>query len=317
MSALLVAALLAIGIAAPHAIDLRRAPAGPAALVWGAALGLRAAGGALAAVIVALALPATAAFQALTHWCWHTAVPLVAAHLGLDGHSLGGAVALLPAALLGASAISIAWGALRATRAIRRAVRRHGVARGPQDSLLIADRDVVLAAIGLRRPQVMVSTGALGALDDEELAAGLAHERGHIARGHRWLLLYAEICRALGGPIPGGRRAAHELAFHLERDADAWALRRRHDPLALAGAICKAALGAPDVSARAPVAGSAAVRQRVGELVAGPVGARGHRLALARGTAVLSVALLLSLVAALPVAATTVSPTPAAIAPHC
>jgi beta-lactamase regulating signal transducer with metallopeptidase domain len=120
---------------------------------------------------------------------------------------------------------------------------------------------------------VIVSAGALTQLDDEELAAGLEHERGHIARRHRYILVGAELCRAVAWLIPGSRRAVDQLAFHLERDADRWALRRRHDRLALASAICKAATTRTAASpAFAPLGGSG-VAERLDQLtgVAEPV----------------------------------------------
>jgi beta-lactamase regulating signal transducer with metallopeptidase domain len=104
----------------------------------------------------------------------------------------------------------------------------------------VGGADVVLASAGLAHPRMLVSAGALIELDDDELAAGLAHEQGHIARRHRFLLLFAEICRGLGRFLPGTRAACRAVIFHLERDADRWALAQRHEPLVLARAICKA-----------------------------------------------------------------------------
>jgi hypothetical protein len=43
----------------------------------------------------------------------------------------------------------------------------------------------------------------------------------------------------MGRLVPGGQRALRELAFHLERDADRWAVSRNQDALSLASAICK------------------------------------------------------------------------------
>lgn len=234
--------LVLSAIVVPHVVDLRRVTPGTAAALWTSALSLRAAAGVFTAIYAVLYFPATGIFQAATHWCWHTILPLVAAHLGLNGHRFGEALIALPVMLLAASALSISFGLMRASRAVRRLVRRDAIGPGPGDSLILPEQSIVLAAAGLGRPRVVVSVGALTALDDEELAAGLDHEHGHIARGHRWILLYAEACRALGRFLPGTRLAVRELAFHLERDADAWALERRHDRLALAGAICKATL---------------------------------------------------------------------------
>jgi len=133
-----------------------------------------------------------------------------------------------------------------------------------------------VAAAGLRHPRVLVSAGALTSFDDEELAASLEHEQGHIARNHRYILVLAELCRALGRFLPGTRAAARELGIHLERDADRFALARRHSPAALASAICKAAQR-PTV---APIAalGGGGVSRRIRELLEAdrqPVRSRG------------------------------------------
>jgi beta-lactamase regulating signal transducer with metallopeptidase domain len=109
---------------------------------------------------------------------------------------------------------------------------------------VIADRAPLLAAAGLRRPRIVVSAGALLSLDDAELAAALAHERGHIARGHRYVLFTARLAQSLARGLPGTRAAMRELVFELERDADHYALARRHQPAVLASAICKAATAA-------------------------------------------------------------------------
>jgi len=61
---------------------------------------------------------------------------------------------------------------------------------------------VLVAAAGLRKPRVVVSAGALLNLDDEELAASLDHEHGHIVRRHRYVLVAAELCRALARLFP-------------------------------------------------------------------------------------------------------------------
>jgi hypothetical protein len=126
---------------------------------------------------------------------------------------------------------------------------------------------VMLAAAGLARPKVLVSAGALIVLDDEELAAGLDHEHGHIARRHRFLLVFAELCGGIGRAVPGRRRALRELAFHLERDADHWALRRRNDRYALASAICKATGGVPMAGLAFAPLGEACAVERLGQLI--------------------------------------------------
>jgi hypothetical protein len=261
-------AVVALGVALPHLLELTRAAPPVAAVLWLCSLALRALTGLLVAMYLFLYLPSTALFKAIAHWCWHAVVPLAAAHLGLNGHRLADAATAVPALLLAASLLSVAIGVLRAARSVYRIVGRHALRPGPRDSLIVGGEEVMLAAAGLRRPRILVSAGALIALDDDELAAGLDHERGHIARRHRYLLLLAQLLYAMGRFVPGSHRAMRELSFHLERDADRWALECRNDRIALASVIAKAAHGQP-IAARvtlAPLAG-AGVLERVRQLV--------------------------------------------------
>lgn len=265
---LVLLATLALCIALPHALPLRHATPSVAASLWLCSLALRALTALLGVVYVVLYLPSTPLFQAVAHWCWHTVLPLLAAHLGLDGHRVTDVATLVPGLMLAASLLSVGVGVFRAARSVRRMVTRHALKAGPQDTVIVGGEEVLLAVAGLRRPQILVSAGALIALDDEELSAGLDHERGHIARRHRYLLLAAQLCHAFGRFVPGSRRAMKELSFQLERDADRWSLDRRNDRHALASVIAKAAMGPPDVSGAtlAPLTG-AGVLERVRQLV--------------------------------------------------
>lgn len=160
-----------------------------------------------------------------------------------------------------------------------------------------------MGSAGLTRPRVLISAGALLQLEDEELAAGLAHEEGHIARRHRFLLLFAEVCRGLGRFVPGTRRAARELVLHLERDADRWAIERHHAPEALAAAIYKAGGVQPPGPIYAALDGGSAA-ERVSQLLEGD-GAMQSKAAqrATRLLAAIMVMLSLALSAALPTAA--------------
>ena len=200
---LVLAAAVVAAIALPHVLRLERVAPLTAGALWGAALGLRAVTGVFAAIYLIFYLPATDLFTALTHWCWHTILPVAATHLGVNGHRVGDAVTVLPSVLLAASVVWIVVGVYRAARSVSGLIRRGRLGDGPGDSVIIGGPDVVLAAAGISRPRIVVSAGALLALDDAELAAGIAHERGHIARRHRFVSLYAELCRALGRFLPG------------------------------------------------------------------------------------------------------------------
>jgi hypothetical protein len=282
-AAALVAAALA-GIVLPHLLRLERADPATAVVLWGAALGLRAlvVVGTVAGALVLLH-PAQL-LRAFAEWpC--------APHHHVAGHAVAAAGGL-------ALALSFVWALARvvqATLAVRRLVRRP-LGRGPEGSVIVGGDDVVLAAAGLTRPTLVVSAGALTRLDDAELSAALAHERAHIRRRHRWILLFAELCRVLGRPLPGTAHAVRELRFQIERDADRSAVRDRADRLALASAICKAATGASTRPGMAALGGDGTA-DRVRELMQDAVpDAHPVRLrALAAGAAALVVGAALSL----------------------
>ena len=280
-------ALFAGGIALPHMLRLDRSAPMAAATIWAVSLALRALLVIFGVLYLAFLLPATEAFSEFTHWCWHAVLPFLTAHLGLDGHRVGDAATILPGLVAMASLLSVLVGVARGARAVRRLLARDSLGPGPSDSVIVPGREVMMAAAGLKRPRIVVSAGALIELDDEELAAGLDHERGHIARRHRYLLVFAELCRGVGRIVPGAVHASRQLAFHLERDADQWALRR-HDRLALASVICKAAAARPQASFAASLGltGTGA-SERLGQLVHGPqTPERGPRATILNATAV-------------------------------
>ena len=314
----LLAALVTVGIALPHALPMRRADAVGAIAVWCAALALRALVGVFFVIWAVFFLPATELFGAMTHWCWHSVVPLLTTHLGLNGHSVGSAAVVIPGLLLAASVLSVGFGVWRVARAVQRLLRTSAVGDGPDGAVIVGGPDVLVAAAGIGCPKVVISTGALTSFDDEELAAALAHERGHIEHRHRFILLFAEVCRALARYVPGTKRAVRELAFHLERDADGWALRT-HDRFVLASAILKAASwdAAPHGAAVTQLAGPGQLEERLGALVDGD-GHRGARRRVLRGFAVFFTALSLALTVSVPAAvATGINQQPLPVAHDC
>ncbi len=267
------ALLLTTSVALPHVLPLHRVAPRLAAAVWLGALMLRALTALLVITIVVALAPATELFVAFTNWCLHIAPPLLADHVGISGHAVGHAATLAPAAILTGSVLSAAWAVSRATRAIRKLLAERSLGPGPQGTVIVGGRDVLIAAAGLRRPRIVVTAGALTGLDDAELAASIDHERGHVAHRHRYVLLCAEVLRAVSCFLPGGRRALSELAFHFERDADEYALVRRHDRLALASAICKALHAAPrPASQLMALSGGPSVLARVRTLIDGAPG---------------------------------------------
>jgi hypothetical protein len=236
---------IAVGVAAliilPHLLPLHAVPPARASLIWLLALALRALVAMGAVIFAFVYLPQTALFEALMRLCWHAVLPLVSAHLGLSGHPFADAALLLPGLALSASVVWVLFGIGRAWLAMRFDLRRHSLGEGPLGSTVIEDDEVLIAVSRFGRARVMVSRAALRQLDPDELAAGLAHEVGHIRRRHRPLLLIASVLGAVGKLLPGTAVAEREMVFSIERDADEYAIRQTRDPLALASAICKTA----------------------------------------------------------------------------
>ncbi|HYN69377.1 MAG TPA: M56 family metallopeptidase [Candidatus Eisenbacteria bacterium] len=301
---LAIAAALALAglLASPHLMRQSRLAPADGIVLWSAVLGLRAAVAVCLVIVFVLFMPATQLFTLLTHWCFHAVIPFFATHLGFDGHSLGGAAILVPALVMAASLLSVGFGAWRGARAVRRWLRGSVLGPGPEHSVIVGGSEVIVAAAGLRAPQVVVSAGALLNLDDAELRAGLQHEWGHVTRRHRYISLFGQGCRAMSRFLPGGTAALDALQLDLERDADDYAVRRTGDPLALASAICKAATA--QVESHGPAfarLGGSGVPERLRLLAHGgrpSISRTGTRLA--RSTAAMMAVLALGLAAATP-----------------
>ena len=238
-------AVLVPGMAVPYLLPRASLAPMTGAALWLAVLHLRAVVVVLATLIAVFYLPATALFQVLTHWCVHAVLPFLSTHLGLSGHGVGDAAALLPGLVVCISAGWAAFAIWRAARGIRSWVTRSSLGTGPGESVIVGGERVIVAAAGIRNPKVVVSTGALTRLDEDELVASLEHERGHIARHHPYFVLAGNLAHAIARPLPGTKDALGRLQFCLERDADEYAVKRTRDPVALASAICKAANDSP------------------------------------------------------------------------
>jgi hypothetical protein len=299
MSALataLVAALLLT--AAPHLFPLHRTAPVTGAAVWMLALLLRAVVVVGVTTFLAARLAHTALLEATLNWCWHSVLPDIPARLGFAEHPVAHAAVAVPLfAMTGALAVQALRG-LRAWIELRRRLSgawsfdRYGTAVLPGDELIVA-----VTRVG--RGRVVVSDRALEAMDDHELAAGLAHEFAHLHRRHRPCLLLAALLATIGRPLPGPRAAQRELCFQFERDADAWAVSRLHDPLSLASAICKTAVAAAP-RGTAGLAGRGPVTRRLAELV-GERGIRSSRVeGIARALAVAMAATVIGLAVAAP-----------------
>ncbi len=145
-------------------------------------------------------------------------------------------------------------------------------ARGAGQSLLVVKatsampRDIVerelLGRTGMRAVVVAVCV----------LVLLLSFTLPHTGSANGWdVLIYAQLCAALARLVPGTSAAVDELVFHLERDADRWALGRAIDPDALASALRKATRGAAVLAL-----GGSRVEERLSEILGhGHAGQRG------------------------------------------
>jgi Zn-dependent protease with chaperone function len=294
---------VALALSFVAAVAARHIPLDRAAPITGAAVCM------LSLLLRALIVVgvATFAFARLAHsdpleaalnWCWHEVLPDIPHRLGFAEHPVAHAVVAVPLCAMAAALIANACDGLRSWLQLR---RRLSSARslGQLGAALLPDDEVVVAVTRFGRGRVVVSDRALEVMDERELVAGMAHEFAHLHRRHRPLLFLASLLATIARPLPGTARVHLELRFQLERDADAWAVNRLHDPLSLASAICKVA-GAVEPRGAASLAGSGPVTRRLAELL-GERGARSTRVELAaRALAMALAGLVIALASAAP-----------------
>jgi hypothetical protein len=139
-----------------------------------------------------------------------------------------------------------------------------------------------------RRGTVVVSTGALRLLSEQELAAVVAHERGHLERHHHHVTAVAGAVHLAFPGVPLLRHADREIRMLAEMAADDDA-RRDHRTEALAAALLAVATGS--IPERALGAAGHTVKDRLERMLTqSPPLAPGRRLATA-AAAVATVAL--------------------------
>jgi Zn-dependent protease with chaperone function len=149
-----------------------------------------------------------------------------------------------------------------------------------------------------RYPTVIVTTGALHALDRGQLAAVLAHERAHLASHHHRLVALARIGRLVLPFLPLLRDADEQVAKLVEMHADD-AATRSSDPRSLATAlVALATAGTPAPSLAAAATDSV---QRIHRLLgpAEPLGVMRRLLLRATAASLALTPVLLALMPAL------------------
>jgi len=180
-----------------------------------------------------------------------------------------------------------------------RAVRRHALQHA-ETARLIGRREPALGAVLVDhaqpaaycvagpQPTVIVTTGALQALDRGQLDAVLAHERAHLAYHHHRLLAIARISSQVLPFIPLARDAATQIARLIEMHADDTATGARDGEVLATALVALASTASP-----APGLAAAATDavQRIQRLLgpAEPLG-RVRRQLLRAGTGALALA---------------------------
>lgn len=191
----------------------------------------------------------------------------------VESHSPVAPVASIVATIL------LAWIATRILRTLREFVRDVHVARAlgafqrHSGSVTVVDDPAAYAhslGVGLFGwGRIVVSTGLLAVLDDEEREAVLAHEQAHLRQQHTVLCALANLSIAAN---PVLRPIASDLHLALERSADEMAASMTNRE-ALASGVAKAALyshGALRTSAMSFALHRHAVAERVAALLDEP-----------------------------------------------
>jgi Zn-dependent protease with chaperone function len=188
--------------------------------------------------------------------------------LGLPD-ALGLTLAADLAIVLAFVALATVWKTVRIRARHRFMVNLIGRANpGYPGTMLIEDPRAIAYCVPGIHPRIVVTTGALTALNGEELAAVLDHERGHIHGRHGLVLLPMTGFWDLFRFIPYARQAPEAMRELLEMAADDHAARH-HNPVALASALLR--LATPDaLPAAVFCASGTGVPARISRLIESP-----------------------------------------------
>ena len=164
----------------------------------------------------------------------------------------GAIVAGLGLTLTGAVVARTAVAAITHLRAVRRHALQHAEA-----ARLVGHRESTLGAVLVDhaqpaaycvagpQPTVVVTTGALQALDPGQLDAVLAHERAHLAYHHHRMLAIARIASQVLPFIPLARDAAAQIARLIEMHADDAATGARDGEVLATALVALASTASP------------------------------------------------------------------------
>ena len=227
-----------------------------------------------------LAVHTTALGGGLSHLIGACVLRLRATYVTPGGAMVAGLGLTLAGAVVARTALS-AMTHLRAAgrQALQHAQTARLVGR-PEPALgatLIDHPQPAAYCVAGRDPTVVLTTGAVQALDADQLAAVLAHERAHLTGRHHRLIAMARIGRQVLPFVPLMRDADAQVARLAEMHADD-AATRTCEPAPLATALVILAAGASPAPALAAAATDAV--QRIQRMLgpAEPLGRTRRRL---------------------------------------
>jgi len=196
-----------------------------------------------------LAVHATALGGGLSHLIGACVLRLRATYATPGGATVAGLGLILAGAVVARTTLT----AVTHLRATGRQALRHAqtarLAGWPEPALgavLVEHPEPTAYCVAGRHPTVILTTGAVAALDPAQLQAVLAHERAHLAGRHHLLLAMARIGRQVLPFVPLMREADLQVARLVELHADD-AATRTSDPRSLATAlVVLATVGSPE-----------------------------------------------------------------------
>ena len=139
------------------------------------------------------------------------------------------------------------WAATRSLlRAWLRTAERFEISELDVPAFRIEHSFPIIAVVGSARPRLFVAAKVLDSLTQEELAAAIAHERGHLVARDNMKRSILRACRDVLTPAPFGRSLDRAWAEAAEAAADEYAARENSErALNLASALVKIAKMVP------------------------------------------------------------------------
>ncbi|MEU7829943.1 M48 family metalloprotease [Nonomuraea sp. NPDC049129] len=147
-----------------------------------------------------------------------TARPLAA----LAGLSIAGGIAIR----VGWASLTVLWTGRRCRIRHRKAVRLIGRERQELGALVVQHDEPAAYCVPGRRAVIVITSGALAALDHRQVAAVLAHERAHVTGRHHLLLTAAQVAAKAFPGLPVFAATGTAVPHLVELLADDVAARK-------------------------------------------------------------------------------------------